>query len=77
MAAALSYDYWVLVITLEENKNGEKEEVETVAPERWLSKDEKWLWWPPSLQVKNKIHKNPDVETWVKFPVLRIKVRGM
>ena len=42
-----------------------------------MSRDKKWLWWPPSLQVKSKAHCDPDVTTWKTFKVLKIKIRGM
>ena len=68
---------WAVVVTLEEIRKGKEEQFETVAPCKWLSRDEKWLWWPPSLQVKSKVHCDPDVTTWKKFKVLKIKIRGM
>ena len=58
-------------------RKGKQEQFETVAPCKWLSRDEKQLQQPPSLQVKSKVHCDPDVTTWKKFKVLKIKIRGM
>ena len=68
---------WPVVVTLEESRKGKEKQFETVVPCKWLSRDEKWLLWPPSLQVKSKRHCGPDVTTWKKFKVLKIKIRGM
>ena len=68
---------WAVVVTLEESRKGKEEQFETVVPCKWLSRDEKWLWWPPFLQVKSKVHCDPDVTTGKKFKVLKIKIRGM
>ena len=65
---------WAVVVTLEESRKGKEEQFETVVPCKWLSRDEKWLWWPPSLRVKSKRHCGPDVTTWKKFKVLKIKI---
>ena len=68
---------WSVVVTLEDNRKGKEEQFETVVPFKWLSRDEKWLWWPPSLQVKSKVHCDPDVTTRKKFKVLKAKIIGM
>ena len=68
---------WAAVVTLEEIRKSKEEQFETVAPCKWLSREEKWLWWPLSLQVKSKVRCDPDVTTWKKFKVLKKKIRSM
>ena len=68
---------WAVIVTLEESRKGKEEQFETAVPCKWLNRDEKWLWWPPSLQLKSKIHCDPDVTTWKKYKVLKIKIRSM
>ena len=77
MSCSKDSDVWALVITLETIKNGKQEEVETVVPYRWLSQDEKWLWWPPCFRVTNKVKCEPDETTRAKFEVLKVKVQGI
>ena len=68
---------WTVVVTLEESRKGKGEQFETVVPCKLLSREEKWLWWPPSLQVKSKMHCNQDVATLKKFKDLKVKIRSM
>ena len=67
---------WGLVVYWDVTKSGKTIESESCVPMNWLSNNNKLLWWPNVLNVKDKIDLLPDRKSWSQFDVIKLKFRG-